>query len=160
MAHLAVCSALINSGLEYCCSAWYVSVLEEFKGDLAILQRKLVRFILSMGPREHVGDCEIASLGWLQFSKRVDYFKLMHVFKVKKCLAPSYICQNFRLVSQTHTYGIRQSCQNFSLAKCCFPPKSFTRSAICLWNSLPSDLKAIDGYKAFKKRLIGFLRND
>ena len=152
-----LCSALISSGLEYCCSSWYQSLLEEFKRDLAILQRKMVRFVCSMGPREHVGDGEIHSLGWLPFPRRVDFFKMMHVFKVKKTIAPSYISQNFRLVSQTHSYGLRQSGQNFSLALCPFPPRSFTRSAICLWNSLPNEVKVTDERKAFRKRLIDFL---
>ena len=67
-----LCSALISSGLEYCCSAWYQGLLEEFKKDLATLQRKMVRFICGMGPREHVGDDEIRSLGWLPFPKQDD----------------------------------------------------------------------------------------
>ena len=117
-----LCSALISSGLEYCCSSWYQSLLEEFKRDLAILQRKMVRFVCSMGPREHVGDGEIHSLGWLPFPRRVDFFKMMHVFKVKKTIAPSYISQNFRLVSQTHSYGLRQSGQSATYA-----PNFFTR---------------------------------
>ena len=155
-----LCSALISSGLEYCCSAWYPGLLEESKKGLATLQRKMVRFINGMGPREHIGDGEICSLGWLPFPRRVDYFKMMHVFKVKKAIAPSYICQNFKFVSETHSYGLRQSSLNFSLAGCTFPSRSFTRSAICLWNSLPIELKEIDEHKAFRKRLINFLKSN
>ena len=155
-----LCSALISSGLEYCCSAWYPGLLEESKKGLATLQRKMVRFISGMGPREHVGDSEICSLGWLPFPRCVDFFKIMHVYEVKKAIAPSYICQNFKFVSETHSYGLRQSSLNFSLAGCTFPPRSFTRSAICLWNSLPIELKETDDHKAFRKRLIDFLKSN
>ena len=103
-----LCSALISSGLEYCCSAWYQGLLEEFKKDLATLQRKMVRFICGMGPREHVGDDEIRSLGWLPFPKRVDFFKMMHVFKVRKNIAPSYISQNFQLVNERDSLSLKQ----------------------------------------------------
>ena len=119
-------SALISSGLEYCCSAWYQGLLEQSKKDVATLQRKMVRFIGGMGLREHVGDGEISSLGWLPFPKRVNFDKIMHLFKFRGNIAPSYISQNFKLVSDTHSYGLRQACQNYSLARCPFPPHSFT----------------------------------
>ena len=98
-----LCSSLVGSGLEYCVSAWYPGLLEESKKGLATLQRKMVRFVKGMGPREHVADNEICSLGWLPFQKRVEFFILMHVFKVKKCLSPSYIAQGFTLLSNAHT---------------------------------------------------------
>ena len=66
----------------------------------------------------------------MPFQRRVDFFKAMHVFKVKKSIAPSYISSHFKLISGVHSYGLRQSDRNFSLAYCIFPPKLFTRSAI------------------------------
>ena len=68
-----LCSSLISSGLEYCTSAWYPSLLEESKKCLATLQRKMVRFVEDMGPREHLVDDKINSLGWLPFPKRVKF---------------------------------------------------------------------------------------
>ena len=153
-----LCSALISSGLEYCCSAWYAGLLEESKKGLATLQRKMVRFVCGMGPRDHVADGEMLSLGWLPFPKRVNFFQMMHVFKVRKSLAPSYLCNNFSPVSSIHSYGLRQSCHNFSLASCSFPTRSFTRSTISLWNSLPLDLKVINSLGAFKKRLFQYFK--
>ena len=153
-----LCSALVGSGVEYCCSAWYPGLLEEFKRGLATLQRKMVRYVAEMGPREHVGDADVWALGWMPFQRRVDFFKAMHVFKVRKSIAPSYISSHFKLISGTHSYGLRQSDRNFSLAGCPFPPKSFTRSAIVLWNSLPSQLKATETYRVFRKGLTAFFK--
>ena len=108
-----LCSALVSSGVEYCCSAWFPSLLEEFKGALGVLQRKMVRFVGDMGPREHVADGDVWALGWMPFSKRVEFFRGMHVFKVKKLLAPTYISSHFKLVSSVHSYGLRQCNTNW-----------------------------------------------
>ena len=152
-----LCSSLVSSGLEYCVTAWYPGLLEECKKSLATLQRKMVRYVGGMGPREHVADDEICSLGWLPFQKRVEFFALVHVFKIKKCLSPSYLACGFTLMSDVHSHGLRQSSLNFSLAHCQFPTGSFTRTAISLWNKLPAALKQIDPVLVFKRRLKAFL---
>ena len=85
-----LCSSLVSLGLEYCVTAWFPGLLAESKKSLAIMQRKMVRFVKGMGPREHVADDEICSLGWLPFQKRVEFFALVHVFNIIKCLSPSY----------------------------------------------------------------------
>ena len=153
-----LCSSLVSSGLEYCCSAWFPGLLEKFKGALDTLQRKMVRYVQSRDQRDHVGEADVWAMGWMPFRKRVEFFKAVHVFKVKKSTAPSYISRHFELVSGVHSYGLRHADRNFSLSNCQFPPKSFTRSAISLWNSLPSHLKEIDSLILFKKRLITFLK--
>ena len=155
-----LCSALVGPSVEYCCSAWYPSLLEEFKRALGVLQRKMVRFVGEMGPREHVEDGDIWALGWMPFHKRVEFVGAMHVFKIKKSLAPSYISSHFRLVSSVHSYGLRQCNMNYSLSGCPFPPKSFTRSAILFWNSLPSELKSSESLRIFRKGLISYLKQD
>ena len=113
-----------------------------------------------MDQRDHVGDADVWALNWMPFRKRVEYFKAMHVFKVRKSIAPAYISRHFELVSGVHSYGLRQSDRNFSLSNCSFPPKSFTRSAISLWNSLPSHLKKIESFVLFKKGLLAFLKQN
>ena len=155
-----LCSALISSSLEYCSSAWYPSLLEESRKALSTLQRKMVRYVGSMGPREHVGEADVWALGWMPFHKRVQFFGAMHVFKVKQLQAPSYLVAHFRLVSNIHSYRLRQSEHNYSLVGCPFPPRSFTRNAISFWNSLPSQLKATDARNVFRKGLISYLKQD
>ena len=154
-----LCTALISSGIEYCISAWYSGLFEESKKALATLQRKMVRYVGSMNPRQHVADGEILSLGWLPLQQRVDYFLLMHVMKVKLSLSPAYIASHFTHLSDVHSYGLRQSEVNFSLSTCNFPSGSFTRTAITLWNKLPFDLKQCDKLLDFKKRLMSHLKN-
>ena len=155
-----LCSALIASGLEYCSSAWFPSLLEESRKALATIQRKMVRYVGCKGPREHVGDDDVWTLGWMPFYKRVQFFGAMHIFKVRQSQAPSYLTTHFRLVSDVHSHGLRQSGHNFSLVGCPFPPRSFTRNAISFWNSLPTQLKATEARMVFRKGLISHLKQD
>ena len=155
-----LCSALIGSTIKYCCSAWYPSLLAEFRNHLAVLQRKMVRFVRDADRREHVEEADVWDLGWMPFQKRARFFMAMHVFKIRWSTAPAYISENFQLISRTHSHGIRQSESNFSLSRCTFPVKSFTHNAIVLWNSLPSQLKATESYNVFKKGLTAFLKHD
>ena len=106
-----------------------------------------------MGPREHVGDAELWSLGWMPFKKRVQFFGAMHVFKVKQLRAPAYLTNCFKRIHDVHSYGLRQSELNFSLVECPFPPRSFTRNAISFWNALPYQLKLAESYRVFRKGL-------
>ena len=106
-----------------------------------------------MPHRSHIGPDHIAVLTWLPFPKRVKYFNLVHTFKVKSGLSPSYLTQSFTQVSDVHRYNLRQSGLNFSLARCSSPTGTFNREAISGWNSLPSDLKAIRSLPLFKTRL-------
>ena len=154
-----LCSSLISSGVEYCISAWYPGLLEESKNALAILQRKMVRFVSYMGPREHVADAEIMCLGWLPIPQRVEFFLLMHLMKARLSLSPRYISRNFIHHSDVHSYGLRQSNINFSLSSCQFPVGSFTRTAIAHWNSLPIELKHIRSLVTFRQRLCAFLKS-
>ena len=87
--------------------------MEEFRKDLDTLQRKMVRYVLcrgfgtergGLGQREHVGDDDVWALGWMPFH-RVDFFKAMHVFKIRKSTAPSYISEHFKPISEIHSHG-------------------------------------------------------
>ena len=70
----------------------FIEVKEELgssRGEnLAIMQRrisrKMVIFLKGMESRE------ICCLGWLPFQERVEFFALVHVFNIIKCLSPSY----------------------------------------------------------------------
>jgi hypothetical protein len=107
-----------------------------------------------------VGNEEITSIGWLPFLDRVKYFSLVHVFKIKNLLAPLYLSGNFKLIADVHSHRTRQNDVIFSLAHCCHPVRTFTRSAITYWNALPSGIKQVVLVKDFKKRLKAHLSGD
>ena len=116
------------------------------------MQRKLVRFVNAMGNMEHVGDPQIRSLNWMPFSSRVTFSSLVHLFKIKRGLAPDYMREDFCNVTEVHSYNLRGR-ENFSLARCKFPLRTFNRCSISAWNSLPSNIKEIATLQQFKERL-------
>ena len=52
------------------------------KNRLQVTQNKIIRFVLKIDPRSHVGANEFKSIGWLPVSRRVDQIISNHVFKI------------------------------------------------------------------------------
>lgn len=89
-------SALIQCHFDYCSPAWYSSLSAKLKHRLQTTQNKIIRFILKMGPREHVGFSEFSRVGYLNVENRVKQLRLNHMFKISKAISPSS-CWNILL---------------------------------------------------------------
>ena len=61
-----LCSALIQCHFDYSCSSWFSALSAHFKNKLQIIQSKMVRFVLDKGPRAHIGQKELDSLGFFK----------------------------------------------------------------------------------------------
>ena len=118
----------------------------------------MVRFVLGMDFREHVNLRDIHRLKWLTIPDRVSYFKLLHLFKVRNDLAPSYLKVNFCPISEAHSYNTRGRNLNYHVSKdVAMCPRSFSFTAIKLWNALPLELKSIQQLPIFKRKLKEYL---
>ena len=149
-----LCSALIQPHIDYCCSSWFSGLTVALKNRLDVIQRKMIRFILNMDFRQHVGLKELCQFSWLSVPDRVKYFKLLHIFRIRHSLAPRYLMSNFKAVSDAHTHNTRGSSFNYSISKeLSLSPSTFSYTAIKAWNSLPNSLKSIDNLALFKRRL-------
>ena len=153
-----LCSALIQPYFDYCCSSWYSGLTGRLRDRLDVLQRRMVRYIFSYGPRHHVGSGDIKALSWLLVKDRVRCFKLVHevvhVHKVVHKRAPSYLAKRFLPVQGTHVHNTRSSSFNFRISKeLSDSQSSFSYTAIKEWNNLPSALKAIESEKLFRQKL-------
>ena len=104
-----LCSSLIQPYMDYCCSTWYSALSYNLKCRLDVLQRKMVRFIYRIGPRDHVDNSNLRNLSWLSIPDRVSYFKMMHIFRVRNDLAPSYLRSNFVSLQRSHSHNTRGS---------------------------------------------------
>ena len=151
-----LCMALVQPCIDFCIVSWYVGLSGKLKGKLDVLQRKMVRFVFGWGPRSHVGTGTLRELGWLSISDRVSYFALIHVFRIRKRLAPSYLCRNFIRVSEVHDHQTRGSAQDFHLSANDVPG-GFSYFSKTQWNSLPFQLRSIDSESVFKVKLKRFL---
>ena len=77
-----LCSALIQCHFDYCCSSWYSSLNKTQKNRLQVMQNKIIRFILDLGPRAHIGSREYKKVNILPLSDRVRQRKLNHVLRI------------------------------------------------------------------------------
>lgn len=64
--------SLIQCHFDYACSFWYYGLNKLWMNKLQVTQNKLIRFVLNLDPRSHIGHEEFNSLNWLPVSKRVD----------------------------------------------------------------------------------------
>ena len=131
------------------------------KAKLEVLQRRLLRFIFSKGPRDHVGSSELKQLNWLSVPDRVKYFSLVHVFKIRLGKAPGYLSDYFVPVKSVHGIGTRGMAHNYQVSKdLSTAPTSFAFTSIKSWNSLPISLKSESSLPLFSKRLKELLMSE
>ena len=89
-------SALIMCHFDYACSSWYSAISQKYKKQLQILQNKVVRFILDVGPRIHIGQNELDKVGVLPCKDRIVQLKLNHVFKIFNDTCPHCLKFDFK----------------------------------------------------------------
>ena len=81
-------TALIQCYFDYSCSSWYSGLGSGLTKKLQILQNKVVRFVLDLGPRTHI-NCDILdSVGILSVPDRVSQPRINHVFNIQY----GYLC--------------------------------------------------------------------
>ena len=129
------------------------------KKKLQTAQNKIVRFILDLGPRTHVGQNELDKVNCLNTKDRATQLILGHVFNIYHNLAPSYLSEKFSSIS--HNYNTRRAECNFFLQR----PQgmevnNFSYQGAKLWNELPSNIKKIRVKDSFKKMLKRHLRSE
>ena len=81
------------------------------------MQNKVVRFVLGMGPRTHVGQEQRSKLGLVSVNDRVTQLKLNHVFKIFHGLSPDYLNFKFTRISSLHNHSTRGSSYNFTIPR-------------------------------------------
>jgi hypothetical protein len=147
-------NALVQCHLDYSISSWYHGLNKLLKTKLQIAQNRLVRFILDMHPREHIGQFNLDAIGFIKMPDRAAQLTLNHVFNIKNMSAPQYLSNFFTAVSSRHNYNTRHSQNSFTITHVTGPTKgSFYHNATLNWNMLPRDIQNIDSKTTFKQKL-------
>lgn len=119
-----------------------------------MVQNKLIRFVLSLPPRTHVGYNEFKKIGWLPVADRVQQICLSHIFKIYNKTAPSYLCKEFRLACTLHSHNTRSSSKGLIVPTVgTHGKKTFSYNSTKFWNNLPNDTKNVDKIDNFKKKV-------
>ena len=154
-----MCSALIQCHFDYCCSSWYTSINKGLRNRLQIMQNKIIRYILNLGNRAHIGVTEHERVNMFPVSDRVRQLKLSHMFKVKNGQCPEYMKENFNLIGDTDLrICTRASRNNFFLPRVINQGvHTFYFSAVKEWNLLPTEIKELTNIDHFKTSLKAYI---
>ena len=161
--------SLIQCHFDYACSSWYPGLTMLLKKKLQIIQNKMIRFVLKMDNRSHIGKEQYIYLGWLPVSKRVELIILCHVHKIKYGFAPEYLGEHFKSLNSVNSRCTRSNkiasnesdyfstnftfndTDRFSKPRVgSFTSKTFSINGIDLWNSLPQNIRDISKPNLFK----------
>ena len=162
-------NSLIQCHFDYASSAWFLGLSQQLKGKLQVAQNRLVRFILGLPPRSHIGREELTSVGWLPVKDKVNLTILTHVHKVNSNTAPLYLHEHFSPASCVHKHPTRFRVKAASYndreyamvdsKRYSLPPvkgcgmKSFAYHGCSLWNSLPQDIRDTHSPSVFKHKV-------
>lgn len=159
-------TSLIQCHFDYASSAWYNSLTQDLKNKLQVTQNKLMRFVLNLQPRSHIGKEHFSRLQWLPVVGRMNQITLCHVYKINSKLSPFYLREQFTPINEVHKYPTRfrvkvdgtnnlmSECKRFAIPKVKgFGGKSFAFNGCNLWNSLPQDVRDAKSISSFKSKV-------
>ena len=148
-------SALIQCHFDYASAIWYSGLTQTFKTKLQIVQNKIIRFILDLPARSHVGYVEFSKAKMFPVHKRVEQLKMNHMFNIIHGNSPAYLKEDISLQDNTshQTRSVTSlSCQTPRVNS--FGLRSFFYTAIIkCWNSLPFSLRSINTKQLYKNNL-------
>ena len=151
--------ALILSHFDYAIGAWYPSLIKKHKKALQVAQNKIVRFVLELGPRAHIGQQELDKMGILSVEDRSAQLILHTMYDVFNNTAPVYLCNDF--VCNRTRYNTRHSNNSFQIPRTKGISKNnFSTFGAQLWNNLPNNIKTIPTKASFKKAIKVYLKQE
>ena len=125
------------------------------------LQKRAARIILQTDYSTPSSEM-FAELGWQPINKRLAYSKAVFTYKALKGQTPQYISELLKPVAETHDRHLRSS-SNGTLAvpksRTSVFDRSFSVSALGLWNSLPIDIRNSTTLNGFKNCLRNVFNN-
>ncbi len=134
-----LCPALTQCNFDCSVSSWYPSMSQTAKKKL---QNKLIRFMLNLGPRDHIGTEQLNTLGLLKVEDKAKQIRLHNFHKVYYEQEPKYLMTNFNKRRNRQGMNTRHRAYNFDLPRVTGEEKStFYYNAIKDWNGIPDGLK-------------------
>ncbi len=149
-----LCLALTQCNFDYAVSSWYPSMSQTAKKKLQVVQNKIIRFMLNLGPRDHIGTEQLNTLGLLNVKDRTKQIRLHNAHKIYYEQAPKYLRTNFNKSRNRQGMSTRHRAYNFDLPRVTGEEKgTFYYNVIKDWNGLPDRLKACSNLLSCKSKL-------
>ncbi len=149
-----LCLALTQCNFDYAVSSWYPSMSQTAKKKLQVVQNKIIRFMLNLGPRDHVGTEELNTLGLLNVEDRAKQIRLHNAHKVYYEETPKYLMSNNNKSRNRQGMSTRHRAYNFDLPRVTGEEKgTYYYNAIKDLNCIQERLKACSNLISFKSKL-------
>ena len=143
-------NSLILPNMDYCCTVWGCATKTGVI-RLQRLQNRALRIILREGPRAHIEDM-LNKIKWMSVKQRMDYNKLVLMWRIVNNKAPPYLTENFKYINEIHGHNTTSSS-----GKKLFIPRGYRNSLLVtrsiLWNSLLTELRLTEKIDSFRKKL-------
>jgi hypothetical protein len=149
-ARIVYCNSYVLPHLDYCCTIWGNTTQENLL-KLFRLQKYAARLVFDDFESRSFGLLE--KLKWIPVKYRIDFHKLIMVFKTLNGLAPSYLLDHFKFRTNSR-YAFRMlsgECMGIPKAHTEMYKKSLAYSGPKLWNDLPPLIKESTSLSQFKK---------
>ena len=104
---LLVSALNIQCHYDYACSSWYLGLTKQTKQRLQITQNKIIRNVLNLSPRSHIGANEFQEVKWLPINYRVFQIIINHMFRILNAKSPIYLQEGITKSSRIHTHSTR-----------------------------------------------------
>ena len=114
---LMLCNALIQSHLDYACSAWYPNLTTKLKHRIQTSQNKYMRFCLQSDKLKDISHEEFERLNWLPVTYRLKQCVNCIVFKYLSEQCPKYLNEIFDVATESN-YQLRGSLQKLKCPFC------------------------------------------
>lgn len=155
-----VYNTMVKPHFEYCGTILYSCCNQGQLERLQKLQNKAMRSILKCNRYTPI-RCMLDALKWLSIKQRLELNTLLAVFKVKYGAAPRILTRGVRRVGEIQPYPLRNA-NNFRVRfqNTAAGQNTFIYKGLCLFNTLPNDIKNEANLRIFKRKCIEFVKTN
>ena len=152
---IILANALILNHFEFACTSWFEGLTNRLKGRLQTAQNKLIRVILNLGHRSHIGRSQFVELNWLPVESRVTMLRLTMIQKILFGSVPIFLSCLITKVKDTHNINTRGSISDLCpyKFKTVLGKGTFAYMGAVQWNKLDRHIKVISSLNSFKKSI-------
>ena len=136
--------------------AWYPILPKKLKEKLQIAQNKVVRFVLELEPRSHIGQNELDRISVLKVSDHAKQPTLHQMFHIYHRTTPKYLLDLFR--PNSNPYSTRTNQHSFAIPRTNSSSTPFSVTGAMEWNSLSVTIKCNATFHQLKEAIRSILR--
>ena len=153
---ILLANSLVLSHLDYC-SPLLHNLNSSQLDTLLKLQKRCARLIFSCN-RLKSSKLLFIKLNWLPLHQRIEHNTCVLMFKINNNIAPLYLTEMFKKVSDAHSYNTISSRSGLYTERGTgnYYTKTFKYFGTKLWNALPVHLHTCSTLENFKKQCANF----